>query len=46
MNKILSMSLLAAAIAVAGCRKEEAAKIDGTANTGGVVKIGHAAPFK
>ena len=47
MNKILSMSLLAAAIAVAGCsKKEEAAKIDGTANTGGlVVKIGHAAPL-
>jgi branched-chain amino acid transport system substrate-binding protein len=50
MNKILSMSLLAAAIAVAGCsKKEEAAKTEGTAsaaNTGGlVVKIGHAAPL-
>ena len=50
MNKILSMSLLAAAIAVAGCsKKEEAAKTEGAAsaaNTGGlVVKIGHAAPL-
>jgi branched-chain amino acid transport system substrate-binding protein len=50
MNKILSMSLLAAAVAVTGCsKKEEAAKTEGaasTANTGAlVVKIGHAAPL-
>lgn len=49
MNKILSTSLLAAAIAVAGCsKKEEAAQTEGAsaANTGGlVVKIGHAAPL-
>jgi branched-chain amino acid transport system substrate-binding protein len=50
MNKILSMSLLAAAVAVTGCsKKEEAAKTEvaaSTANTGAlVVKIGHAAPL-
>ena len=50
MNKILSMSLLAAAVAVTGCsKKEEAAKTEGAAsaaNTGAlVVKIGHAAPL-
>lgn len=50
MNKVLSMSLLAAAIAVTGCsKKEEPAKTEGaasTTNTGAlVVKIGHAAPL-
>ena len=50
MNKLLSISLLAAAVAVTGCsKKEEAAKIDtasATASTGAlVVKIGHASPL-
>ena len=41
MNKLLSISLLAAAVAVTGCsKKEEAAKIDtasATASTGALV---------
>lgn len=50
MNKLLSISLLAAAVAVTGCsKKEEAAKTEATtANTGTgglVVKIGHASPL-
>lgn len=51
MNKLLSMSLLAAAVAVIGCgKKEDAPKTDAATTTASsnsalVVKIGHASPL-